>query len=556
MSLNKFLNLLPFNDLKKLFFKNELNVFFTRKNYLLVIGFAFLAIAAIGFSSGSIDYLQKEMRSPFVYQITADPPRSRTKTPLEYLREGTNNYNDLDSMQKYQYSSIYKYMTFSEIIVGVNHRVAGRTVVHSDSTLMDVILDAERKLVGHGFDFGGHTPYLGLDQTNNYGVIITESLLNRLPCDQHGQKTLDSPPFIQIDTGDDYAIINIPILAVVTELPDNVDILVEDYYFDNVNQEARRFFQTDPSLTSKNLHFMIDLDPSRSSGQIVQIRDSLIEAKREWNEDNPFRVNIDKIYAVETFKKAFRPTVLVTYRLESSVDRSTRHAIFENIKHHSGHIQRLSAFDIDSHSIIKFYNPDRVSFEHDEAERDKEREHLAINFDELDYVRDFRDSFQENTGLMLEMSRIHQMEHYQMVVRLLTVIALVLVVFAVLAIILYVHSVVDTYLSGIRTNIGTYLAFGVSIQKVYIALVFLFIISAELLGLILVSLIGYFGTFGGILSLFYDFEAHPFFGLGRIVDWVYLAIIFLVPPIAIFYLSIRKIFKQSPGDLVYNRNIT
>ena len=115
-------------------------------------------------------------------------------------------------------------------------------------------------------------------------------------------------------------------------------------------------------------------------------------------------------------------------------------------------------------------------------------------------------------------------------------------------------------------NIGTFKAFGLanrSLDKIYLSIIYLFVIAAMIIALILSYILGEIGLIKGffILAKHEVEKGEIFFNLARpwwpeypILGWTVfsLILILLTSYFALKYIT-GKIFRKTPGDLIYER---
>jgi len=173
--------------------------------------------------------------------------------------------------------------------------------------------------------------------------------------------------------------------------------------------------------------------------------------------------------------------------------------------------------------------------------------YLAFNFERLDDIRKFKDDIKENHNIDIDMSQVEAKENFALVSRLTFVISLVLLAFGVLSIILFVNNLLKTHLFKVRSNLGTFKAFGLSnrfLNTIYLKIIFSFL------------LVSIFVAF--LASIIVDRVEWLFIGdesRFNIFSWWILAALVGLVVISLFISSktIKKILGDTPGNLIYER---
>jgi predicted ferric reductase len=106
-------------------------------------------------------------------------------------------------------------------------------------------------------------------------------------------------------------------------------------------------------------------------------------------------------------------------------------------------------------------------------------------------------------------------------------------------------------------NIGTFLAFGIdyqSLERIYLSIIYYVLIIAMLSGLLVSFILGWIGSIRwGLLILRITLEENETY-FKQFSEWTF---ILLGIVLIISYLSIKqityRIFRQTPGDLLYDR---
>ncbi len=174
--------------------------------------------------------------------------------------------------------------------------------------------------------------------------------------------------------------------------------------------------------------------------------------------------------------------------------------------------------------------------------------YLQFNFIKLDYIKAFAREMQDKYGVNLSMREIESKENFSLVSNLTMAISLILFAFGLLSIILYVNNQLRSHLNGIKSNLGTFKAFGLSnrfLTVLYRKIVFSYLVVGVVAALMIVFLIDLTET-----SLV-DANDSKFNALS---PWLFLAIagLFIISDL-VSRKTTKRILGGTPGDLIYNR---
>jgi hypothetical protein len=181
---------------------------------------------------------------------------------------------------------------------------------------------------------------------------------------------------------------------------------------------------------------------------------------------------------------------------------------------------------------------------------------IAVDID-LDGIKEFKTFLFKKYEIDIDMAQVESLENYNFVTKLTRIICIILMIFSILSICLFISNLLKNHLEKIKMNIGTFLAFGIndqSLERIYLSIIYLVLIISMLIGLATAWLIGYLGTIRYILlALNIKLEENETY-FQQFTEWTFVLIGFVL---IISYLVIKKItnriFKQTPGDLLYDR---
>ncbi len=513
------------HDFKHLFYRNETKELLgnRNKNFWLIVVILFFTFLAIGFSNGSLEYLKEKMEDPFVRSLNA---------PIPGINRQAGRVIDLynsDSLQQfYDYDTIVGYNKWTAYFQGnlpesPNSGVDGRSIPFDDP-LVETIVDPE-------INNAAGSPFSG---SQDISIIVTRKMLNKLECS-------DEPAFIFKKQGDD-RLVPIPIRAVVNKLPgERVDFISTQHFYNNYMYLGDNFLFKD----NKKLYAYIVMDSTYVT-DFKEVCDSFFT--KYWNEGGLLEVNAVDIYKHDySYKEMY--VLQVSFFGSEYVMLDDIDSLFEQLKA-SDEVQTfMDEAEIAGHQLVQSYFPNQQML------RPRRPDYIAVNFNSLGKVDEFAEKFADDSGIKLEMAKIEQMKNYNFVSQLTRIMSIILIGFSVLMINIFLSNILSTHLNKIKMNIGTFKAFGIDIKRIYMGMMYIFVLMPLFLAIMLAGILGYLGFVYFIIDLISPFEVEKalYFDLWNGLTLLSVIVLAIVN-YYVFSLIINKIFKQRPGDLIYDRN--
>jgi hypothetical protein len=233
--------------------------------------FCFYTFLAIGFSSGSLEYLKDKMEDPFVRSISAPIPAAN-RNAIRVI----DQYNT-DSLQiKYRYDSIVGYNKWTAYFKGdlpesPNRGVDGRSIPYDDPLVTTIVDENINNAIGQPFV-----------NEADISIIITRNLATKLECSE-------DPAFIYRKMRDG-RLVPIPVRAIVDKLPgERVDFMTTQHFYNNSSSLGDQFLFKD----NKKLYAYVVID----SVQAEEFR-TVCETffSRYWEEGGMLEVNTIDVY--------------------------------------------------------------------------------------------------------------------------------------------------------------------------------------------------------------------------------------------------------------------
>jgi len=512
-------------DFNKIFYKGESRELFGKSllNFFFLVLILMLTFLSIGFANGSLKYLKKKMDDPFIKWVSLDIPYTMASQIPEliniisvdslkskFLYEGCDGFNQLPLYFFKKKSSALKQFT-------------GRTV-NIGNPILSNIMSAKNLEAGHSWK-----------DEFDIGLIVTRQLLNDL-----GFKD-ENPSYISMSypkMGNEYIEVPIPVVAIVSDLPGNNLFVCSPFFYQkrysryypfdvslvNYQCEEITYFnkgkKRDASLLAKEIYGILKRDQL-----LTYFRDTLI-LPNEWTLNKGY----DIIFELN----------------EGLSDTALIRSFVQKIKKDNQIIKS------EAHRIYRF---DLSGFENESSSYDN----LSVYFSSLDKIREFSSYLFKLKNLKIDMSQIESKENYNFVSKLTIFISGFLVIFSVISIILFLSNVLKVHINKIRTNLGTFKAFGMSntaIVKIYSILTMRFLFYAIIVSFFTSLLIGETGLFRLLFHISGSAidENIKYFDLLS-DSKTYLALIAVsLTSLIVLPWNIWKMLDKTPGDLIYKRD--
>jgi putative ABC transport system ATP-binding protein/lipoprotein-releasing system ATP-binding protein len=520
---------IPFNtiphDFKHLFYRNETKELLGKRNshFWLIVVILFFTFLAIGFSNGSLNYLKDKMEDPFVRSIDAPIPGN-----IRNIRSTLEFYNTDSLKQNYRYDTIIAYNKWMAYFKGnlpesPKRGIDGRSIPYNDPLVNTIIDEKINKSVGSAFS----------DETD-ISVIVTRNFINKLECSK-------KPAFIYRESRDG-RLVPIPIRAIVDKLPgERVDFITTQYYYNNRDALGDRFLIKD----NKKFYALVVTD----STKVELFRDACNAFfDRYVEEGGSLMVNNVDVYP---HRYSYQPMFWLQVSFDYSEDILNEE--IDDLYVQFRESDEIKAFmqeaGVREHELIQAYFPNQTN------SRARRFDYIAVNFNDLSKVDQFAERFAEDSGIKLEMAKIEQMKNYNFVSKLTQIMSIILIGFSVLMINIFLSNILSTHLNNIKMNIGTFKAFGIDIKRIYIGMMYIFVLMPLLVALLFAGITGYLGAVYFIIDVLSPFavEKDLYFDLFNSYTLISIIIMAIVNYYA-FTLIINRIFRQTPGDLIYDRS--
>jgi len=515
------------NDYFRLFVRREGRVVLGKRysSLWLLCSVLTTTFIAIAFSNASLDYLSYKMNDPFINWV--DIKNNFGENDFRGFEEAIR---DEEMMTKYHYKSYqtdkYWYTLFCTRDKDSKH-LKCRYFADIKTPLVQAIMDDDNVVGGARIDEDK------IDN-NSFGVIITQdALINKLGykeipsyiyyrayCDEQAASEF----YVDL-VGDHYAMVPVPVLAVVRRLPTNMDIIGTKFlYLQNLGQSLN-LYEDD---YHKSLIYYL---PQKTN--VEKFVADLENATAERTSASYYTLVGDDMPLPRMVN--FRPGsfVLLQFDYDDEVDFAVNKQIDDE--------------------IMSEYGDDGVFRVYDYNEADSigdDDDYISVHFTDLDMISEFQE-YAKTFKIDIEMSQINAKENFNEVSIMANILSWTMIVFAIVCIIMFIVNLLQSYFQKVKRNLGTFKAFGMGNRN--LIGVYVLIMIAMIVAAIFISL--------GI-SWFVQ-ESLSIVGLQKDGEFDYLSlwssktlyslIIIVASSVTTVYIVMNKLLKTTPGDLIYDR---
>lgn len=500
------------NDFQRLFFGNEFNDLTgkSRKSIIALSLILALTISALGYAIGGIKYLKSRMDNPFTNWVDMNiKPNYKDKIPnleLHFQNVANRDTFDLSNITTYKINR-FEYLNLQD---NENYGIKTRTVGFDEEILKE-ILKPGNVIYGTSYKEG-----VDLTQLPKCGIIVKEQGLRTYL----GYDT--SEPLEKVTLVSSEFVFFPEVIAVVKELPNLCEMMISSHFSTllNTSFDETGFVQMNAVNKISFVGKLIDEDIQANNKKIAEVFDGYRVSKTEYNE-----------IVFNSKNKLDRIDITLSNFLE-----------FDEIKYA---LTKLNKLNVLKNARIAHKNECNVGEDYSTL---RNPHYIAFNFNALDKVRDFNEFLKNDPKFEMEISmdQVESKENFALVSNLTALMALILLAFSILSIVFYINSLLTTHLEGIKNNLGTLKAFGLSnkfLVSVYLKIILLFIIISLIFGYV-ASII--------VKILEVTFNKIPVIDLFDIRIFLTMMVI-LVFASFVSFRTIKKILLKTPGDLIYNR---
>lgn len=489
--------------------------------------------ASIAFSEGSMIYLKDKMEDPFTNWVSimksTDDERFNdfrdslyldvNKKRFDYqnvLMDQYTNYNITGTGEKVQYFSARFFENINTPLVSAilaeSNLVDGCEV---DSTLLNdktlgfiITLDAIKRI---GYDEKHLPAYINYLAVNDGADSLGLKVLTQ----GEGENRSDFYP------------VAIPVLAIVKKLPNNVDMMSANFFYEqqhyNDHTHPFDFKEHEPEYLHQLAYYVSENVGQKTFEDFVKgiVYDSL-------------HVNIMIANDYYIAMKSWKPGNI--WKIDIGDERMPRE-VFQNV-----------ANKIEEHFDMEDVR--RVHKLVTEEHQSPRSSYLSVEFNSLNHIRDF-EIFAKRHGIQLEMEQVHSKENFNAVTVMAAILSGAMVVFSLICIIMFLVNMLQSYFQKVKRNIGTFKAFGMNARELiqtYVFILVMIVCSAVILALLITWCIQEMLPIVGVQK-----DGFNYLSLWNTTTYVATAVVVIS---TIFTVStvMSRMLSKTPGDLIYDRD--
>lgn len=491
---------------------------------------------AISFSKASTAYLEKRMNDPFTNWVNIDlseySPGDTSKL-LDSLRDTTIS-------RRYAFDAIQTEVN-SDITLVYSSNSETKTRTFKTLLYEDLTCDFIAAVLDESNIIGKSCISLQRLTSQSLGIILTQEAMSKLGydnpndypafvdfrCNSEGADTIGIP---MVD--DVHARSPLPLIAVVNRLPMNKQVLAAKLI------DKMRIIGTDDEKACLNLN------------RIEYARDlCFFIPKGALDSDSASLVSALTPTYVKYLDWIERDTTSMPARLSSwkegqfwhvwckdDVPLETVNAIRDTI------LERLS-----TKGIVRLYDYKKPEDDVKAANDNVISAHL-LNLNTID---EFNKYLKDTFDLQIEMTQVNQRKNFAAVSTMANILTVALIVFSIIAIVIFIVNMMQSYFQKVKRNLGTFKAFGISTRE--LIMVYMTIIVGIVIAALAIALGATWCcelTLNALDITKPDGSAHLDLWNARTL-W---AIVIIMASTVLSVLTVmRRLLRHTPGDLIYDR---
>lgn len=517
------------SDFEQLFFLNEYQALAGKNKgtIIVLIVILFFTLLALSFAVGSIQNLSEKMDDPFTnwvnWPLASLSEMNQAKGVEQYYNQSkqqeTFELADVRGWTLSFFSLFPKDYDPVDYSANISSYTSGGRTLESEDPLWEAIINPDNLVwINKAFD----------DEAtlNNCEIIISSEMLEKLGYNPN-ETNLNSI-FAQYDYQGNTFPFALNIVGVVRKLPRLCDFICAPVLYN---------FNSAQKVDGKNCSELIEFAGSEAGNNFTFIAQPSINTKAV------------KEAAREFFKGKEAPEVSVNEYISSG---EQRWGICEIafMPAESPTTDSIKLFmDYAKQQKLPLRPLGRLECETDDCAylNDNNYHNLSFNFSRLGNIRKFQSDIKENYNVEIDMSQVEAKENFALVAWLTWIISLGLLGFGILSIILFVNSLLSAHLFQVRSNLGTFKAFGLSdrfLNSIYLKIIFSFLLIAMFIA--------------GLGAVVIDRVEQWMWGAESKINlfsfWILIAMVLVVViSLLISSRTIKNILGDTPGNLIYGR---
>lgn len=516
------------NDYLRLFIRRESRVVLGNRfvNLWILAVMLLLTFLAIAFSNASLSFLQQKMDDPFTNWVNLPVESDNDLFRLQqYFGDTTSTLNKQYHIEHFSVDYSYHYIFFGKTPDKLPYLGCLFFQSFIDNPLLDAILSPSNIV---------NDCAVPIEQLNDelIGVIITKEKMEMMgyndstsyPAYINFHQASEGADQYGVNLYDGYAMVPIPVLAVVRSLPMNMDIVASLYFFQQQQSVNRPFNLNNPDYASTLIYSVEDPEVAE------KINDFLYDIV-----DDDVDVSVDAVYM--PYNLSFRSSTVVSvegayedlsYEMINDLDQQVREEFANEA------FTRVYEYD------FSLTTPSSGSF-------------VSVQFSSegLRTIRAFSEFLNKEFHVDIEMSQIQSKENFSAVSVTATILTWTIIFFALVSVLLFIVNLLRNYFQRVKRNMGTFKAFGMSnreLIRIYILILIVIVFGAILIALAAVVVLQLLLM---LCRLTYE-GGNPYLVLGNI-NTILAIIVILASSVLTVYCVMKNQLSATPGDLIYDR---
>ncbi len=493
--------------------KNEFRAITGYRNRTIAYlsGILILTFLCIGFSNKALEYQKKLSANPFTNWINIEVTKSVQDSSFNLL----SDLADPHLKSRFLIKNIYLSKGFGASFLNRDGISSGlplpkaRTINPSSSIIRDLIDSHNRdKLNGGGNVF----------QKEPFGFVVTADFLEKTGFHPDSIKYLSYGLY-----GGNY--VPVPILGVVSELPDHADVLCTDSFY-----------------IMKSYCYPEDFSWSKLFIETT--------AKKEVEYFKNVLHNEFSLVADSTSVDSAKGITILFFHHDQSVKAVSDSQLIALCQ-----FPVLRRFHIGRYAQVVSDTSVKTRENYLKKKKNFNFDYLAIEFSRLDKLKEFSDYIRNRYHVSINMETVEQRQNYLFSLNVSLGAILLVLIISGFSILIFLSNSLKHHLDRVRRNLGNFLAFGVDrniIIKIYTYVILKILLISISVAFILSYCIGELFEKFILKRLLILKTDQDFFSLMNSWLVVFILAIIIVAVLKTF-VTVWILVRKTPGDLIYER---
>jgi hypothetical protein len=497
---------------EQIFITKEYRVIVGEKNkgnFWILFAVFFLTIGSLSFSSARMELLKSKMDSPFVKWVSIKTSNDSFFSALQ----------DSTKQEKHHFSKVERNGSLYPYVFGASneyYNISGRSFDY-DSDIFTAVLNNSNVIESNKTTLA----------ENDYGWIVTADLMEQL-----GYADGEYPLFINdainldetlmqplgIEHSGNFQKTPVPIIAVVKQLPNNLDMISTTYFKQQDDFDFALYNEDYKNDYFGTLLFVVEHEEKAKQ----YLEENLQEFGLEWQEKLDTTFNFNN-------KKELRAFVQIDSDDNEKISQLNRKLadILTNTKT----------------PIFRYYDYQLRS------DNMSDNQYISLFFDDLKDIVAFQEFAKQEFDIDIDMTQIDAKNNYVQFNILALTLSIILSIISILFVLIFIYFLINAHFQKISKNLGTIMAFGLDntiIEKIYLA-VFMKLILVGLISAVVILCLAQ--------CIFSYAQYHYWLNMLEWKVWIVIVAVVLSSITTIRFILQKKL-RNTPGNLIYERNLS